>query len=71
MGGVKEWPPSWTQMMQQRWRKFCVGYGLVVDDSLQLTISIFSDALSYHFSYINDSLGLSLRCTSHTLIKIK
>ena len=33
-----------------------VGYGLVVDDNLQLTISIFSDTLSYHFSYINDSL---------------
>ena len=33
-----------------------VGCGLAVDDSLQLTISIFSDTLSYHFSYINDSL---------------
>ena len=33
-----------------------VGCGLVVDDSLQLTIPIFLDTLSYHFSYINDSL---------------
>ena len=35
--------------------KVGVGCGLVVDDSLQLTISIFSDTLPYHFSYINDS----------------
>ena len=36
--------------------KVGVGYVLVVDDSLQLTISMFSDTLSCHFSYINDSL---------------
>ena len=36
--------------------EFGVGCGLVVDDSLQLAISIFSDKLPYHFSHINDSL---------------